>query len=557
MTRCLFLLLCLATQLVYSQPTQGPRTPGQPTLVHKDGQTQLFVDGKPFIAIAGELHNSTSSGLAYFSQALKYAASLNINTVIASISWEQFEPREGEFDYTLVDNIIQKAREQNLKLVLIWFASWKNGESAYVPGWVKADPKRFTWVKTRSGVDVHTISPFCKSAMQADARAFSMLMKRIKAQDAAHTVIMMQVENEVGAFSEMDYNGETLYNDPVPAALISYLQKSSLEQPLNDAWTRNGRKTQGSWPVVFGEDNYDAQNFFMSWRYATYINTVCAAGKKEYDIPMYVNCWLVQHPGEKPGEYPNGGPVSRVMDIYKVAAPAIDLCAPDIYLKNFREICQLYHRPAKNNPLFIPECDDDNPGKAYYALGQCNALGFSPFGVESMAANRSYAQSFAVLDELLPLIRQYQGTGKMHAVLKEGDENADTLDMGNYQIEVRYKQKHDQCYGIIIQTGPDEFMVCGIGLRLKFRPITSGDVALVSQVLEGTFKKNTWEIIRLLNGDESGSDYTADIPGRHYYTSIGKQGLSAEPAWVYVPGLEKDVVQAPGIYKVSVQTIKP
>jgi hypothetical protein len=556
MTRCLFLLLCLGVQTAFAQSTQGPdqppRAPG-PTLVKKAGHTQLLVDGKPFIAIAGELHNSTSSGLAYFSQALKYAASLNINTVIASISWEQFEPHEGQFDYFLVDNIIKKAREQDLKLVLIWFGSWKNGESAYVPGWVKADPKRFTWVKTPSGVDVHTISPFCKAAMQADAQAFSMLMKRINTQDTGHTVIMMQVENEVGAFSDMDYNGEALYHDPVPASLIDYMKKEtpSVEQPLNDAWTRNGRKTRGNWPEVFGEDNYDAQNFFMSWQYATYINTVCAAGKKEYDIPMYVNCWLVQHPGEKPGEYPNGGPVSRVMDIYKVAAPAIDLCAPDIYLKNFKEICRMYHRPEKNNPLFIPECDDDNPGKAYYALGECNALGFSPFGVESMAADRSYAQSFAVLEELLPLIRQYQGTGKMHAVLKEGDENSDTLDMGNYKIEVKYKRNHDPCYGIIIQTGPDEFIVCGIGFRLKFRPKTIGNVALVSQVLESAFRQNKWETIRLLNGDESGSDYTADIPGRHYNPN------SSEPAWVYVPGLEKDVVQAPGIYKVSVQTIKP
>jgi alpha-L-fucosidase len=529
----------------------------QPVLVKKDGHTQLLVDGKPFVAIAGELHNSTSSGLAYFTQALKDASSLNINTVIASISWEQLEPREGQFDYFLVDSIIQKARSQNLKLVLIWFASWKNGESAYVPGWVKADPKRFVWVKTRSGFDVHTISPFCKAAMQADARAFAMLMKRIREQDTRHNVIMMQVENEVGAFSELDYNGEALYNDPVPASLIGYMSKNelSLEQPLHDAWVRNGRRTQGNWPAVFGEDNYDAQNFFMSWQYANYINAVCEAGKKAYSIPMYVNCWLVQHPGEKPGEYPNGGPVSRVMDIYKVAAPSIDLCAPDIYLTNFREICHMYTRPAKNNPLFIPECEGDNPGKAYYALGECDAIGFSPFGVESMAADRGYAQSFAVLGELLPLIRQYQGTGKMRAVLKEGDKNADTLDMGNYQIEVRYKRNHGPCYGIIIQTGADEFLVGGIGLQLKFRPKATGHVALVSRVLEGSFRQNKWETIRLLNGDESGSDYTANITGRHYNTARGKEGFSAEPAWVYVPGLEKDVVEAPGIYKVSVLTV--
>ena len=563
MTRYLTFLACLITHLTFSQPPRNPgqptlssaprnagqptlspplRIPGQPTLVKKAGYTQLLVDGQPFVAIAGELHNSTSSGLAYFSQALTKARSLNINTVIASISWEQFEPREGRFDYSLLDSIIQKARAANLKLVLIWFASWKNGESAYVPAWVKMDPNRFVWVKTRTGADVHTISPFCKAAMQADARAFAMLMRRIRAQDTHHTVIAMQVENEVGAFSEMDYNGEVLYNGPVPASLIDYMSKNerSLEQPLHDAWLKNGRKTQGNWPAVFGQDSYDAQNFCMSWQYATYINTVCEAGKQEYDIPMYVNCWLVQHPGEKPGEYPNGGPVSRVMDIYKVAAPRIDFCAPDIYLQNFTEICHMYERPDKNNPLFIPECMGDNPGKAYYALGECNALCFSPFGIESMAGDRAYAQSLAVLDDLLPLIRQYRGTEKMHAVLREGDKSSDTLDMGNYHLEVRYKGSHPNHYGIVIQTGADEFIVCGIGLRVKFRPVAQGNVVLINQVLEGTLTNNKWQTIRLLNGDESGSDYTADIPGRHYPTGMGKED-----------------VDAPGIYKVSVLTVTP
>ncbi|HEY8971313.1 MAG TPA: DUF5597 domain-containing protein [Puia sp.] len=546
---------------------QPVSTSGQPVLVKKNGYTQLLVDGRPFVAVAGELHNSTSSGTAYFSRALKYARSMNINTVIATVSWEQFEPQEGKYDYQLVDTIIQKAAAENLKLVLIWFASWKNGESAYAPAWVKADPKRFVRVKTRSGVDVHTISPFCTAAMQADAKAFSMLMKRIKEKDARHNVIMMQVENEVGAFSEMDYNEEALklYGAPVPAGLIDYVSKNenTLAPELRDAWVKNGRRTKGNWAAVFGEDNYDAQNFFMSWQYATYINRVCEAGKKEYAIPMYVNCWLVQHPGERPGEYPNGGPVSRVMDIYKAAAPAIDFCSPDIYLKNFREICQMYYRPEKNNPLFIPECEGDNPGKAYYAIGECNAIGFSPFGVESLAADRSYAQSFAVLEEMMPLIRQYQGTGKMRGVLKEGAKDKDTLIMGQYEIEVRYRAKDQDCYGIIVQTGEDEFVVGGINLQLKFRCKDERRTALVGQVQEGSMKGGRWETIRLLNGDESGSDYTANVPGRYYYTTIGKESFTAEAAWVHVPGLDsvteggvtKYLVKAPGVYKVSVLTV--
>lgn len=560
----IFLLFCPGIQQAVAQHLSGP---GQPALIKKNGYTQLIVDGKPFVAIAGELHNSSSSGLAYFSQALQYAQSLNINTVIASVSWEQFEPREGQFDYFLLDSMIQAAGRRNLKMVLIWFASWKNGESAYVPAWVKNDMKRFVRVKTRTGIDVHTISPFCKAAMKADAKAFSRLMQRIREKDRKHNVIMMQVENEVGAFSEMDYNEEALqqYNNAVPPALIKYMSENEqfLEPALHDAWMRNGRKTGGNWAAVFGDGNYDAQNFFMSWQYATYINAVCEAGRKEYDIPMYVNCWLVQHPGERPGEYPNGGPVSRVMDIYKAAAPAIDFCAPDIYLRNFKEVCGMYDKREKSNPLFIPECEGDNPGKAYFAIGEHNAIGFSPFGIESMAADRSYAQSFAVLGEMRPWIQQYHGTGKVRGILKEGEKDKDTVTMGKYEIEIRYKGKDKNCYGIIVQTGEDEFVVIGIHLQLKFRPVHKDDVAVVGQVLEGTMKRGQWETIRLLNGDESGSDYTADIPGRHYYTTMANGNFSAEPAWVYIPGLEqvteggvtKHLVEAPGIYKVSVLTL--
>ena len=72
----------------------------------RDGRTQLLVDGKPFIALSGELHNSTTGSVEYMADVWKRMAALHMNTVIAPVTWELLEPVEGQFDYTIIDNMI-------------------------------------------------------------------------------------------------------------------------------------------------------------------------------------------------------------------------------------------------------------------------------------------------------------------------------------------------------------------------------------------------------------------------------------------------------------------
>src|ERR1035437_3411334 len=85
--------------------------------LRKEGNiTRLYVDGKPFVMVAGELHNSSSSNLTYLAPIFPKLKEMGLNTVIASIAWEQFEPQEGKFDFSLIDGIISQARENNLKL---------------------------------------------------------------------------------------------------------------------------------------------------------------------------------------------------------------------------------------------------------------------------------------------------------------------------------------------------------------------------------------------------------------------------------------------------------
>ena len=334
---------------VKHKPSEGNVTvPASiPHLKNTGNVVQLIVEDKPFIMISGELHNSTSSSVNYLSSVWPKIKKMNLNSVIASVSWEQFEPEEGVYDFTLVDELIKRARENKLKLCLIWFASWKNGQSSYVPLWVKKDTRRFFRVKTKEGQNIETISPFCDEALKSDAKAFAVLMKHIKEVDFDHTVIMVQPENEVGIFQDIDYNELALqkFEEEVPSQLLSYLKinKDGLKEAVRSVWKVHGFKTTGSWKEVFGDNPY-SREFLMAWQYATYINEVVKAGKNEYPLPMFVNAWIVQHDKELPGDYPNGGPVSRVMDIYKAAAPDIDVLCPDIYLPNFKEIVAMYHR---------------------------------------------------------------------------------------------------------------------------------------------------------------------------------------------------------------------
>jgi len=545
----LTLLFAAAAQFQYLKAQELPQ-------LKKEGNiTRLYVDGKPFVMVAGELHNSTSSNLTYLKPIFPKLKEMGLNAVIASVAWEQFEPEEGKFDYSLIDGIISQARENKLKLCIIWFASWKNGLSTYPPLWVKKDSKRFFKLKQSNGRIGEVISSFCKEAQIADAKAFVQLMKRIKEKDTDHTVVMIQAENEVGAFQDIDYNKQALdlFKAQVPETLIRYLQThtDNLSPEMKYVWQKNGSKTKGTWSEIFADTMKSAQNFFMTWQYASYINEVCRLGKKELNLPMYVNAWLVQKPTDFPGVYPNGGPVSRVIDIYKAVAPNIDLCAPDIYAPNYKEILSMYHR--SDNPLFIPESTTEQ-ARAFYAYAQHDAICFSPFGIEDAYTNLAYRQAISVINELMPYIIKYQGTGKMQGFMRTKNNTTDTLTFDGDKVIVEYNNWDNTGYGLVIQTAPDEYIVAGITARLRFESKDSSKNIRIGQVFEGRFDGEQWVTSRMLNGDETWHNENLLITGRKAMISQTLEGQIIPPQ----PGPNQPVlesaknteVQTPAVYKV-------
>ena len=501
-----------------------------PYLKKQGAVTQLIVNDKPFLMLAGELGNSTASHLENLNQIFADLRERKLNTILVPIAWEQFEPREGKFDYTLIDGILSSARKNNLKLVLLWFGSWKNTYSSYVPEWVKRDTQRFPRVMMRNGRPTERLSPFSENNRNADAKAYVALMKYIKSADAARTILMMQVQNEVGVIPEpRDFSSvaNAAFNAPVPEALMNHMIKNSdkLEPELHVAWVAAGKKSRGAWQEVFGAKPF-TDDLFMAWHYAAYIEVITAAGKAEYNIPMFTNAALIR-PNYLPGQYNSGGPLPHSMDLYRVGAPNIDFISPDIYFANFAYWAERYNR--EGNPLFVPETAGGSIGaaNAYYAFGQQSAIGFSPFGIESRmimpgaGANAidPLVNTYAVLEHLAPEIAQKQGNNEqMAAIVLEGREQRNgRIEFGGYIITVNWSgntETNNRIGIMFIKTGEDEFLIAGSGdASLSFAPAVEGNFSAgIAAIDEEVLFNGNWIWQRRLNGDQNGQGQVLNIP---------------------------------------------
>jgi beta-galactosidase GanA len=512
----------------------GQTLPGAPQLVKKNAAVQLVVDSKPFLILGGETGNSSASDMAYMRPYWSKLRAMHLNTLLVPVYWELFEPEEGKFDLSLVDSLLSNARAQQLKLVLLWFGTWKNSMSCYIPGWMKKDPARFQRTLDKNGKSQEIISCFSKPSLEADKKAFTVLMKYLRGKDDKHhTVLMVQVENEIGMLPtarEISTTADDYFKEDVPAALISWLKKNkdSLHPVLYERWKQNGFATQGSWTKIFGE-GLATDEIFQAWYYAKYAGAVAAAGKTFYNIPIYVNAAL-NRPGVQPGDYPSAGPLPQVLDIWRAAAPAIDFFSPDFYNPDTKYWCDLYSK--KDNPLFVPEMrlEPSCAAKVFYIIGHYKALGFSPFSIEDAAGASavSLQKSYDVLAQLSHIItgNNYQ---LMDGALLDKANPVQQLQMGDYQLTV----KHDNTLGwtpasrdstwtmagtLILQTGKDDFIIAGTGVVITFSSKDSSRVANILSADELQYE-NTKEIKgRRMNGDQ-------DHQGRHIRIPDGQWGI--------------------------------
>ena len=501
-----------------------------PYLVGTGKKTELFVGGKPYRALSGEIHNSSSSSLEYMDKVVwPSLRPLHMNNVIAPVYWECIEPEEGTFDFALVDGLVDQARREGVTLTLLWFGLWKNSESSYIPTWAKLDRERFVYMTT-NGVDegavfhkadttLPSVSPFCDAAVQADADAFRRLMRRVREIDPdGETVIVVQIENELGILG--------CSRDRTPAAEQAF--RSTVPAEVARAFG-----VSGTWTDAFGAD---ADEQFMACHFAKAVERIVAAGAEEHRIVYYANAWLEQFPA-RPGQYPTGGPVFKVRRMWRALAPTISFLAPDIYVDEYRAVCDEY--ASDGNPLFIPETrgSKDTVPFLLYAVGQHNALCFSPFGIEDLMlgeagmgeeelrrlnidpsavggdrvrAGHLLGQAYRLVASLEELVRSAHREDRIQGFLQYHDRGT-MLRFRKYSAKVTYgagslfgpppTSEDPVAGGFLVEVAPDEFFLVGISCNVVFYANDQRAVGVLVKE-EGSFVDGTWRRGRILNGDE-------------------------------------------------------
>jgi beta-galactosidase GanA len=515
---------CLVAAAFFSSSAAAQPKP-IPEIVKKDGRYALMVDGAPYLVLGAQCHNS-SAWPAMLPKVWRAIETLHANTLEIPVYWEQFEPEPGKYDTTVVDTIIDQARERKVRLTLLWFATWKNGSSHYLPLWAKRQPDKFPRIVGKNGNIVDSPSPNAPAAQQADASAFAALMRHLKQKDAERTVILVQVENEPGAWGSVrDYSpmAEKLFSGPVPAELLKAL---GVNAPAGANWT-----------AAFGSN---ADEYFHAWSVAHYVGQVAAAGKKEYPLPMYANAALRDpvNPGPA-GTYESGGPTDNVLGIWKAAAPALDVLAPDIYQNDpvrYRKVLELYARP--DNPLLVPETGGTAgyPRLMFAALGR-GAIGWAPFGLDYTSYSTEpqgmprmapenlnpIALNYQMLEPIMREAARLNFEGKLQAVAEEQGQARQTMDFGNWKAVVTFGAggRNNSAAGnpapigraLVAKLGDNEFLVTLAYGKIDFTPSAAGAHRDFLRVEEGGYENGVFKPIRIWNGDET------DYGGLSFYAA--------------------------------------
>ena len=512
--------LRMAALLVWLSGPLQTNASDTPTLIEKDGRHALLVDGKPFLILGGQIHNS-SAWPGELPQIWQSFADLHANTLVAPVYWEQIEAQQGHFDFSIVDQIVKGARRHDLHVVLLWFGTWKNGNMHYVPTWVKKDPVSYPHTVRPDGEPIDVLSPLSRNNLDADRTAFAALMHHLKELDGEqHTVLMVQVENEagnIGSIRDNSAQANTAFAGAVPADLLAATHRPADPHP-------------GNWQQVFGAD---ADEIFQLYHQAKYINAIAEAGKHEFSIPLYINVWISYPAGElaqrqlaTPGiGYSSGGAVQKYVGLWRTLAPSIDVIAPDIYSDDaglVRDTFKTYSRT--DNPLMIAEVarNDSYAKFLFSALGE-GAIGFSPFGVDQSGWNiqgdlpwTAHAGNYKLIGPLSREIARLEFEGKLKTAVEQSGQTETEIDFGAWQATVAYGfpqsdgrhapgNKNANGVALVAQLGPDEFLVTGADVSVTFHlsgklPWTHSQPLTVEQ---GTYVNGIWKTLRLWNGDET------------------------------------------------------
>lgn len=522
------------------------------------------VNGKPFLSIGGQSHNSTAladtDGIRFACHSVRQ---LGGNTVAIPVSWVRFEPKEDEYDYDSVKMMIDVVRQQELRLIVLWFGAWKNGTMEYAPSWIKRDTSRFPRVVCHDGTVTTVLSQHASVNFDREKASFCKLIQFLSDYDSERsTVIAVQVENEAGIYggTRRDFSeyGSRDFEAAVPQELI-FRADIDGDSTLGKSWRKHGSLREGSWRALFGRFGAEACS---AWFLAKYIDGLAAAAKEIFDIFLYTNVWIGggdQATWDLAGlEYPSGGAVPSALAIWYTACRALDAISPDIYVQeqgNFLSLQKTYANPESGWPLFIPESHflPTNALMMFHAFSKLGAIGYHIFGSESavdaegelIESATAMRRSISMLRVAGYLILKHRDDGRMHGLYQLVGQSSMNVSLAEYKCWVSFDPEASRATGwialdyrhrcssqveqvtrsldeeggrgLLFEVSDREFYLIGHKLRIFLQPYEAEDghipvtwlnPALQSHAMElisveeGYFDDGVYKALRQRSGDE-------------------------------------------------------
>ena len=529
-------LILWALAPLYAQAP--PADPSIPHLEKRGLATQFIVDGKPFLALSGELNNTDLLQRGIHEDRVAGAGQQGSPQHRPDgHGLELDRPEEGKYDFSIADAAIEDARQNNVRIAWLWFASWKNGLSSFPPPWVKANQERFPRAQLAGGRSVEVLSTLSENNREADARAFAALMRHVREVDKTHRVILVQIENEMGLMGDSRDRSplaDAAFAKPVPKELMDYLQKNkdTLLPEFRKIWEATGFKTSGTWEEVFGKGPGQGRRDLHGLE----LLALCQprgrgrqAGIPHPDVRERLDRPAHRQPARRLSQRrPASSHARHLARGRSPGRPAV----PGYLPARFRRIDG--HVRRNGNPLFVPESTGDISGAAhaFYLIGQHNGLGYSAMGIDSMGRTevegpdffqessrgqppierRPFPMAYEALGQLAPFILEHQSKGTIAAAMVNKQNPEMQVKLGDYTLTVGLQRDPRTFnvvpdltgYGLFMLEGPNEYLMAGNNIQVVFTPNTPGpEIAGLAWQESGKFVDGKWVRNRILGGDDS------------------------------------------------------
>ena len=434
-----------------------------PQLKELNGRKALYVDGKPFIMLGLQWDCDGCYTKEDMDPLFEHGRKMNLNMASLLLYWREVEPEKGRYRFEMLDHRIEMARKYGMKIVLVWFASYKNACLTYAPDYIKEDHDLYKKVVAKDGeLLVNQCCPLSENTRRRDELALIEVFRHLREVDSQdHTVILFQMENETGVLQT-----DRCYCDACNAKF--------------EAGDYRGAGVR-------------AEEIFSSVCIAEYCDSLTKAVKEIYPLPVYINAWLESSWQNSVAGfgYPSGGPVAAMLPVFFKTLKHVDFVAPDLYqysYKDFHFFCDAY--TTKDNPLFLAECATGAGARTernvFYAIGEYSAIGFDPWSISrccpgfmatplvSLANGRwsdeayELQKSYKMISDAMYPIAMAQNTENLKVFVQEEGDSGTKLSFGKIDAIVQFSHPLNAARGLVVRLGGDTFLCVGHGAIIHF-----------------------------------------------------------------------------------------